>query len=89
MLSIVPLCSCGSKAGCSRSSAVSIPLGAVAILPTVIVIPNSSARSCSSFSASSSIDGGWLTKRASASRASHKRQYDAREHWYQWELQLC
>ena len=33
--------------------------------------PNSSARSCSSFSANSSVDGGWLTKRASACVASH------------------
>src|SRR5690606_26040262 len=52
----------------SRSAGVSTPSGTVSTSATSIVIPASSARSCSSFSRLSSGEGGSETKRARASR---------------------
>src|SRR5581483_5552723 len=52
----------------SRSSGVSTLSGTSATRATAIVMPASSARSCSSFSRFSSGDGGSATKRASALR---------------------
>src|SRR5947207_2427753 len=52
----------------SRSAGVSTLSGTASTRATAIVMPASSARSCSSFSRFSSGDGGSATKRVSASR---------------------